>query len=95
MENFMTLQEYLNQENPVRKPLVGVGESEIKRGVHMKLIGFTSIWIRGIFNEYALHEKTGYIYTIDLDGNPKSISVFRLVLDVLNPREKSIDLPHN
>jgi hypothetical protein len=95
MENFMTLQEYLNQENPVRRPLVGVSESEIKRGVHVKLTGFTSIWIRGIFNEYALHEKTGYVYTIDLDGNPKSISVFRLLKDVLNPREKYVNLPHN
>ena len=90
----MSLQEYLNQNDPIRRPIVMVSESEIKRGVHTKATGFTSIWIKGIFNEYALKESTGRIYTIDCDGNPKSPSVFNLALDVFNSREKSLLLPH-
>jgi hypothetical protein len=95
MEKFMSLQEYLNQENPVKRPLVALSEYEIKRGRHVKITGFTSIWIQGIFNEYSLHEESGTIYTIDEDGNPKNPSVFRLHRDVFNSREKSLILPHN
>ena len=93
MKRTMTLQEYLNQEDPIRRPIVMVSESEIKRGVHTKATGFTSIWIKGIFNEYALQERTGRIYTIDRDGNPSSPTVFNLVIDVFNSREKSLILP--
>ena len=91
----MSLQEYLNQRDPIRRPVVLVKESEIRRGVHTKATGFTSIWLKGIFNEYALKESTGRIYTMDSDGNPRSPTVFNLAIDVFNSREKSLLLPHN
>ncbi len=74
MEKEMTLNEYLNQEDPIRFPRVLVKENEIKRGTNYK--GHTSIWIHGIFNEYLLEDETGHVYTIDSFGNKKKLSVF-------------------
>ena len=73
----MTLHEYLNQDNPLKKPIVIVKEGEIKRGVHNKITGLTAIWIEGIEYEYLLRESTGAIYTCD-EGNPRARSVFNL-----------------
>jgi len=89
----MTLNEYLNQTDPIRKPIVLVNEEEIQRGVHTKLTGFTSIWIEGIPTEYILHEKSGVIYTNDGDGNPGNVTVFRINKVVSISREKEIHLP--
>ena len=91
----MSLQEYLNQEDPIRKPIVVFEEHEIRRGVHTKITGFTSAWVEGLDHEYALFEDSGVFYTIDGDGNPLNVSVFRTRKNIFVAREKSIDLPHN
>lgn len=75
----MNLQEYLNQGDPVKNPLVEVKEHEIIRLTRNRITGYSSVMIQGVRNEYVLNEVSGIFYTTDSDGNPKRVSVFRRV----------------
>lgn len=74
----MTLQEYLHQKDPVRRPHVVLERSEVSIG---RFIGapchrYASVFIQGINHEYAVREGSNLLYTTDEDGNPRWPSVF-------------------
>jgi hypothetical protein len=82
----MTLQEYLNQKNPIKFPNVILDKTEIHKG-HTMNVGnrkLTQIWIIdgnaqilwGIM--YLLIDNDPTLWTSDNDGNPKNRSCFSL-----------------
>jgi len=76
----MTLTEYINQKEPIRKPKVILQDGEYKFGVtHTKgLDKVTQVFIKGFPYEYSVTNKRGCLYTTDSDGNQKKLSVFWL-----------------
>jgi hypothetical protein len=78
----MTLDQYLNQETPVRHPNVFLEPSDYTRGISYMRGGsrVTQIFIDmmgGTF-EYLLMGAAGTLRTVDPDGNPKGWSVFKI-----------------
>jgi hypothetical protein len=82
----MTLQEYLNQENPVRMPKVLLQPEEfvihltIKVGVDtLRLVSIPAIWDRfKMSGNYVQVNDQPCLKTQDEDGNPKKYSCFYL-----------------
>ena len=83
----MTLQEYVNQADPIRHPKVELDNTEITKGATINIPGkgkLTQIWITdgcaklmwGIM--YVKWENEITLWTTDSHGNPKAISVFSL-----------------
>jgi hypothetical protein len=78
----MTLTKYLNQKDPVRMPDVLLQEGEYIKGTTIQIPGsysLTQVFIKGIDHEYVLRSDRAHLYTTDSDGNPKSVSCFRIV----------------
>lgn len=75
----MTLSQYLNQADPVRRPTVIVEFSEVSIGRFIGAIGskYAPVFINRIQAEYAVKEGSNLIYTTDEDGNPRRVSVFQ------------------
>lgn len=86
----MTLEEYLKQEDPSRKPYVLLEPHEYKLGVSYKVRGldtYTQVFITSplfhdafpdLKGEYVMINQWPNLYTVDRDGNPRSISCFRI-----------------
>jgi hypothetical protein len=83
----MTLQEYVNQADPIRHPKVELDNTEITKGSTINIVGkgnLTQIWITdgsaklmwGI--PYVKWDSDSTLWTTDSDGNPKARSVFYL-----------------
>lgn len=83
----MDLQEYLNQQKPVRMPTVYLKEGEYARGLrYQPLVGRpsrTQIFIHAFPSvEYTVENDWGTCYTTDSDGNEMNRSVFYLLQPV-------------
>jgi len=84
----MTLTEYLNQETPIRKPVVYLERHQYSLGFQPKVISPTTKTQVFIIDEefvkmfgpieYCLIGKGGILHTTDSDGNPKRLSTFRI-----------------
>jgi hypothetical protein len=76
----MNFQEYLNQEKPQYKPNVEVKRSEctnISKG--LKDSELITLTILGEEYTYIKLKSSRILYTMDLDGNKKNSSVFKLI----------------
>jgi len=81
----MTLTEYINQKNPVRFPKVILELDEyqvthtIKVGQDiLRFISIPAIWLRYKASGYVQKNNQEQLYTMDQDGNPKYLSVFKI-----------------
>ena len=84
----MTLEEYVNQKDPIRHPKVILQRCEIHMGYAINIGGrkLISIWIvdgcakdMGIWGiMYVKWEDSNCLMTTDKDGNPKNYSCFHL-----------------
>ena len=81
----MTLTEYINQKNPVRSPRVTLEPSEyeithtIKVGQDiLRFIYIPAIWLRYKASGYVQKNNQEQLYTMDQDGNPKYLAVFKI-----------------
>lgn len=74
----MTLAEYLNQQDPVKMPMVILAQNEYHQGNFIGIPGFkiASVTIPEIGYTYCVKEYNKRLYTTDEDGNPKSPSCF-------------------
>lgn len=86
----MTLNEYLNQDEPQRMPNVILKPNEYSIGTTIKIAGhndITQVFIQsdefnkafpGMTNEYVVKGNEKRLWTQDGEGNPKSLSCFYL-----------------
>lgn len=77
----MTLEEYLNQKDPVKMPNVWLTEQDYDKVHKIKLPNgdtLTQILIKGIDFIYLQKNNLSHLYTQDGDGNIKAISCFNI-----------------
>lgn len=81
MRTVMTLNEYLNQKDPERMPLVKLTPNCYTMG-HVRKCGrdlHRSVWIKALGGvEYCKVNNISGLYTTDRDGNPKNRSCFNV-----------------
>jgi hypothetical protein len=95
----MTLDEYLNQEKPVRMPSVMVKREELSIGGTTKFAGETRTQVFFdslnplLLGEYCIVNNGRTLMTTDDDGNPRRYSCFRIDFDVIARDRPSVTAP--
>jgi hypothetical protein len=91
MSKTMNLTEYLNQQDPVRMPHVTLEPTDYKEGATIRIPGhpsLTQVFITrkeftdkfpSVYSEYVKKGDSTVLWTVDKDGNPKSMSCFHVV----------------
>ena len=73
----MTFQEYLTQEDPIRKPYVSITKEDCKSIIWAPRGGrLITLEISGDLHQYILEKGGTWLQTIGGDGNPMKLSCF-------------------